>query len=231
MNNKRNNNHSSRKGKKYFNSKDNIKRAINSYVKTAGFYTQRNRKKQTINKYINELMEDDEKEKSGFYTVYDKRKKGHLKNQFSYEKYVNKKFLNEKNNINKFIDNNKNNLDLLSINSEFNNMNTKTLIKQMYNCQYKIKNFHFGKNNYTHKNSITKTHNIDLKNIIIKEIEKAKDNDIQFTFDEIINNAILKATLVKNTFIKNKKIREKIINKIQKQCDNYENIIKKSLNS
>jgi hypothetical protein len=237
---KRHKNNSSEKDKQNFiilNSTNKIKKRL----KTERIYTQKNKRKHIINNYVYKLMVDDEKEKNQYYPIYDKEKEGkNMKNKnIAPTKNTKKKILIEKtinknntfNNIKKINDNNKNNNDLLSFHSEFNNSNIQSLINQMFSCQYKIKNFYFGKNNYTHKHPIFKMHNIDLKNLLRKEEDKDKDDDYQLTFDEKINNAIIKAAIMENTFIKNKKIREKIINKIQKHCDNYESIIQKSLNS
>ena len=239
---KRNKNNSSEKDKKNFNIFNSTNKIIKKHLKTERIYTQKNKRKHIINNYVYKLMDDDEKEKNQYYQLYDKEKEGkNIKNKNiapTKKKILIEKTINKNktfNNIKKINDNtfyfNKNNNDLLSFHSEFNNRNIQSLINQIFSCQYKIKNFYFGKTNYSHKHPIFKMHNIDLKNLLRKEEDKDKDDDYQLTFDEKINNAIIKAAIMENTFIKNKKIREKIINKIQKHCDNYESIIQKSLNN
>ena len=236
-----------------FNNNKSENQSTGRYQSTESNNIQKDNKNYIINEYISRLINDNNnKKKNRFYSIYDKEKKEkysinksidptkYIKNKFLDDSFNNNEFKISKiqnqffngndimndNNIKNINENNKNNLDLLPLQTESYENKTRSLINKMFDRQYKIKNFYFGKKYYSPNYSKIKNNTINIKTYLRNRRKETDKNNIdKLTIDERMKNVLIETKKMKNTFVNKHKIREKIITKIKKHVDNNENII------
>ena len=236
-----------------FNNNKSENQSTGRYQSTESNNIQKDNKNYIINEYISRLINDNNnKKKNRFYSIYDKEKKEkysinksidptkYIKNKFLDDSFNNNEFKISKiqnqffngndimndNNIKNINENNKNNLDLLPLQTESYENKTRSLINKMFDRQYKINNFYFGKKYYSPNYSKIKNNTINIKTYLRNRRKETDKNNIdKLTIDERMKNVLIETKKMKNTFVNKHKIREKIITKIKKHVDNNENII------